>query len=535
MRCWGPSSRIPRSSPTRLIRLCPLARAILLTSPARRSRSSPARAGSRSIWVRARSPAIRVRAKSPAIPVRASGRAIRVRAKSPAIPVRASSPAIPVRASSPLSRFGRAAPLSRFGGAARYPGHGSYPGEQGYSGPPSNSYDPPGSGRSAGYAGRPGYETPPSYDAPPTYGTPGPYDAAPSYNAAPTYGTEPTYDAPPAPGPFGYEPSYPSQSPFAPLPSREPEPPPKPELHYRGAPLDGRAPHVSIVLPCYNEQDHVLLELERISRAMDISGLPYELIAVDDASTDGTLERLQSAEPKLPRLRVVHFPRNGGAGTVRQIGTQQAKGEIVVWTDADMTYPNERIPELVAMLDADPAIDQVVGARTSEEGTHKVARVPAKWFIRKLAEKLTNSEIPDLNSGLRAFRREVAQPYLRLLPPGFSCVTTITLAFLSNQHAVVYVPIDYAKRAGVSKFRFFSDAYRYILQVLRMVMYFNPLKVLMPVALFLLALGLLKGVYDMVVHPFYFAINTVLIFVTGLIIASLALLADLIVRSRGDT
>ena len=416
-----------------------------------------------------------------------------------------------------------------------YPDHGSYQGEQGYSGPPSYSYDPPGSGRSAGYAGRPGYETPPSYDAPPTYGAPRPYDTAPSYNAAPTYGTAPTYDAPPAPGTFGYEPSYPSQSPFAPLPSREPEPPPKPELHYRGAPLDDRAPHVSIVLPCYNEQDHVLLELERISRAMDISGLPYELIAVDDASTDGTLERLQSAEPKLPRLRVVHFRRNGGAGTVRQIGTQQAKGEIVVWTDADMTYPNERIPELVAMLDADPAIDQVVGARTSEEGTHKVARVPAKWFIRKLAEKLTNSEIPDLNSGLRAFRREVAQPYLRLLPPGFSCVTTITLAFLSNQHAVVYVPIDYAKRAGVSKFRFFSDAYRYILQVLRMVMYFNPLKVLMPVALFLLALGLLKGVYDTVVHPFYFAINTVLIFVTGLIIASMALLADLIVRSRGDT
>jgi hypothetical protein len=207
----------------------------------------------------------------------------------------------------------------------------------------------------------------------------------------------------------------------------------------------------------------------------------------------------------------------------------------VVWSDADMTYPNERIPELVAILDANPLIDQVVGARTTEEGTVKFLRVPAKWFIRKLAERLTNSKIPDLNSGLRAFRREVALPYLRLLPPGFSCVTTITLAFLSNEHVVEYVPIDYAKRAGVSKFKFVRDAYRYILQVLRMVMYFNPLKVLMPVALFLLGLGIAKGIYDMVVHPFYFAINTVLIFVTGLIIASLALLADLIVRSRGDT
>jgi glycosyltransferase involved in cell wall biosynthesis len=299
---------------------------------------------------------------------------------------------------------------------------------------------------------------------------------------------------------------------------------------------DGAAaqPHVSIVLPCFNEQDHVVLELERICRSMDASGVAYELIAVDDASTDATLARLREAEPRFPHLRVVHFPRNGGSGTVRRIGTQQAKGDIVVWTDADMSYPNGQIPELVAMLDADPTVDQVVGARTSEEGRHKLLRVPAKWFIRKLAEHLVNSEIPDLNSGLRAFRREVALPYLRLLPPGFSCVTTITLAFLSNEHEVRYVPIDYAKRAGSSKFHFFSDAYRYILQVLRMVMYFNPLKVLMPPALFLLGLGLAKAVFDMVVHPLYFAINTVLIFVTGLIIASLALLADLIVRSRGD-
>ena len=268
---------------------------------------------------------------------------------------------------------------------------------------------------------------------------------------------------------------------------------------------------------------------------MDASGYSYELVAYDDASSDETLARLEEAAASFPRLQVVHFQRNGGSGTVRRIGTQQARGEIVVWTDADMTYPNERIPELVQMLEKDPAVDQVVGARTSEEGSYKILRVPAKWFIRKLAEQLANSEIPDLNSGLRAFRREVALPYLRLLPAGFSCVTTITLAFLSNQHDVRYMPIEYAKRSGTSKFRFVSDAYRYILQVVRMVMYFNPLKVLMPVALFLLGLGVAKGIFDMVVHPLLFAVNTVLIFVSGLIIASLALLADLIVRSRGDT
>ncbi|HLU72992.1 MAG TPA: glycosyltransferase family 2 protein [Nonomuraea sp.] len=298
--------------------------------------------------------------------------------------------------------------------------------------------------------------------------------------------------------------------------------------------MDEETPYVTIVLPCYNEQDHVIDEVDRITKAMDASGYTYELVAVDDCSTDETLARLKEAAPLYPHLRIRAFHRNGGSGTVRRIGTQEARGEIVVWTDADMTYPNERIPELVRILDKDPTIDQVVGARTSEEGSHKLLRVPAKWVIRKIAEWLAGQRIPDLNSGLRAFRKSVARPYLRLLPPGFSCVTTITLSFLSNQHDIHYLPIDYAKRAGKSKFGFVSDAYRYILQVLRMIMYFNPLKVLMPPALWLVGIGFLKGVWDMTQHPFYFPANTVMIFLSGLLIGSVALLADLIVRSRGE-
>jgi glycosyltransferase involved in cell wall biosynthesis len=293
-------------------------------------------------------------------------------------------------------------------------------------------------------------------------------------------------------------------------------------------------PHVTIVLPCYNEEDHVRLEIERISAAMDASGHTYEVLAVDDASTDGTLSVLEKAELDFPNLRVLPFRRNGGSGTVRRIGSEIARGEIVVWTDADMSYPNERIPELVTMLDQDVTIDQVVGARTSEEGTYKFLRVPAKWMIRKIAEWLTNQRIPDLNSGMRAFRKDVAQPYLRLLPPGFSCVTTITVAFLSNQHDIFYLPIEYSKRAGKSKFKFVKDAYRYILQVLRMVMYFNPLKALMPLALSLVGIGIAKGIYDIATHPVRIATNTILIFLAGLIIGAVALLADLIVRSRPD-
>ena len=286
----------------------------------------------------------------------------------------------------------------------------------------------------------------------------------------------------------------------------------------------GGIPDVSVVLPCYNERNHVELEVKRIRAALEGAGLTYELICVDDGSTDGTREVLRH----LPGVRTILLPRNQGSGTARRIGTQQAQGRVVVWTDADMTYPNERIPELVAHLD--DTYDQVVGARRTEAGNYRFFRVPAKWAIRKLAAYLTNTDIPDLNSGLRAFKRSVAEPYLRLLPPGFSCVTTITLAFLSNGHPVKYVPIDYFKRAGRSKFHPLRDAYNYLLQVLRMVMYFNPLRVLMPVALTLLGLTAAKLVLDLIRHDLHVAGSTVLVGLAAFNIMAIALLADLVVR-----
>lgn len=291
---------------------------------------------------------------------------------------------------------------------------------------------------------------------------------------------------------------------------------------------------VTIVLPCYNEQDHVITEVQRISEAMDTSGYSYEVLAIDDKSTDNTLAVLTEAAPQYPNMYVVPFPRNGGSGTARRIGSAMGRGDIVVWTDADMTYPNERIPEFISYLDENPLCDQVVGARTTEEGTHKIFRVPAKFVIRKFAESLSSTKIPDLNSGLRAFRRDVSLPYLKLLPPGFSCVTTLTLSFLSNQHQIDYLPINYATRAGSSKFHPLRDAYRYIMQVLRMTMFFNPMKVLMPLAMTLFLLGLVKSIYDVVSDPFALSANAILLLLCGLIIGSMALLADLIVRSRAD-
>jgi glycosyltransferase involved in cell wall biosynthesis len=281
---------------------------------------------------------------------------------------------------------------------------------------------------------------------------------------------------------------------------------------------------VSIVLPVYNERGHLRTEIDRIRVALDASPYTYEIIVIDDGSNDGSEQDLLTIEG----IRLIRHQHNRGSGAARRTGTTAARGRVVVWTDVDMTYPNDRIPELVAELDG---WDHVVGARRTEEGTLRAFRVPAKWFIRKLACYLSGTDIPDLNSGLRAFRRDVAMQYVHHLPKGFSCVTTLTMSFLSNGYSVKYVPIDYFPRAGRSKFHWWKDTRRYLLQVVRMSLSYEPLKVFLPVGLALFGLGLVKLGYDWVDKDFRLAANTLLILLGSLQAIAVGLLADLVVRS----
>lgn len=278
---------------------------------------------------------------------------------------------------------------------------------------------------------------------------------------------------------------------------------------------------VSVVIPAYNEMTAISKVIDQVNDAMRPTAYKYEIIIVDDCSSDNTA---QIAESK--GVTVIKRLRRGGSGASRKTGIKNAKGGIIVMLDADGTYECSDIPEMLKFF---PEYDQVIGARTSEQGTLKFLRAPAKRIICAVAGYLVKTYIPDINSGLRAFKKDVVVRYLWMIPDGFSCVTSMTMSFLSNGYFVKWIPTRYYPRIGKSKFNPIVDTYYLILSFTRIVMYFNPLRIFLPLSFMLFVIGLAKSVYDR-----FFAVNRlqlsdVLIILVAFLICMLGLMSDLIV------
>ena len=299
------------------------------------------------------------------------------------------------------------------------------------------------------------------------------------------------------------------------------------QLVSAGEPNTAQRCQVTILLPAFNEELAIERVLAEVVEALADEALSYEILVVDDASTDRTVERAErfAAECWQCPVRVLRRPVNGGAGAARKLGVREARGEVIVMLDADGTYPADAIPKLLAHF---PAYDQVNGARTSEQGTLPWLRGPAKWFIRQLACYLTGYRIPDLNTGLKAFKREAMLPWLWVVPNGFSCVTTMTLAFLTNGYAVKYIPTEYRPRIGHSKFHPIKDTLAYLSTVLRIVLYFRPLKVFLPLSGAMIAAGVAKSVWDRATTG-SMQESDIVIMVAGFMTCMLGLLAEVVV------
>ena len=275
---------------------------------------------------------------------------------------------------------------------------------------------------------------------------------------------------------------------------------------------------LSIVIPAFNEESGVQLvvaELREILQRQEICG---EIIVVDDGSTDATARAAAAAG-----ARVIRHRSSRGYGAALKTGIAAATHDIVAITDADGTYPAEDIPKLLAELER---ADMVVGARTGRDVQIPLIRRPAKWALNQLANYLSNARIPDLNSGLRAFRRDVAMQYFALLPNQFSWTTTITLAMHCDKYAVSYLPINYRKRTGQSKVMPW-DAGSFLILILRTSMLFRPLRVFLPLVFAFLAYGLFKMTVDLSRRE-HISASAMFALLSGLLILLIGMLGDLI-------
>lgn len=276
---------------------------------------------------------------------------------------------------------------------------------------------------------------------------------------------------------------------------------------------------LSIVVPAYNEVNAIEDSIAELARMIKANNIHAEIVVVDDGSTDGTYEKALKTE-----ARVIRVDQNVGYGHSLKTGIRQSRSHFVAIIDADGTYPADKIPE---MLDLCQTADMIVGNRGEAMEGVPLIRRPAKWVLNKLANVLAQRRIPDLNSGLRVFRRESIERFLSLMPDGFSFSTTSTLCMICSKLRVTYVPIKYGKRVGHSKIRP-TDFFRFMLLVVRIIVLFHPLRVFLPLGFALFGLGAVKGIYDM--FQMNLSESAIFALLAALMVWSLGLIADMISR-----
>jgi len=281
---------------------------------------------------------------------------------------------------------------------------------------------------------------------------------------------------------------------------------------------------LSILIPVYNESNSILSTIENVREYMAKTDIKWEIIAINDGSDDGSEKILED----IPDIKLVSHKMNRGYGASLKTGLRHAGFEDICITDADETYPNVRIPELYDVFQENN-LDMLVGSRTGENISYPFIKKIPKFFIIKLANYITNYRIPDINSGLRMFKKDRAMEFFHLYPDGFSFTTTITCGMLSRGYEVEFHPIDYFKREGKSKIHPIRDTVGFFKLLLKIALYFNPFKFFKPIiAVFgLISVGfLIRDLFylkDLTQGSVFFPVVTLIFF-------SLGLMADLIIK-----
>jgi glycosyltransferase involved in cell wall biosynthesis len=275
---------------------------------------------------------------------------------------------------------------------------------------------------------------------------------------------------------------------------------------------------ISIVIPAYNEEQGivaVLTELRQVlSATPELSGA--EIIVVDDGSSDQTAARAQAHGADA----VLRHPHNVGYGRSLKDGIAAAKHDVIVMADADGSYPLGDIPKLVRRLH--DGFDMVVGARTGPHYRESAVKAPLRGILKFLVEFTAGRRVPDVNSGLRVFRKSQVTPYLRHLSNSFSFTTSVTLAYMLTGRFVDYQPIEYRPRIGATNVRLVRDSLRTLQYIVHGITVFNPIKLFLLLSLLCTAISLIC-----------FALAAAGLFYQGALAGTFGLFAAIVVFALG--
>lgn len=233
----------------------------------------------------------------------------------------------------------------------------------------------------------------------------------------------------------------------------------------------------TIIIPAYNEKENIAAVVRSIQ---ELPGT-YDILVVDDCSSDGT-----GAIAKEAGARVLRHPYNKGNGASVKSGMRHALGPKVIIIDGDGQHPPDLIPHMVELLEV---YDLVVGARTKSSETHWI-RDLGNWVFNTFGSIVAGCPIPDLTSGFRGMRREVAMEFIHMFPNGFSLPTTSTLSVITAGYNIHYIPIVARRRKGLSKIKPLQDGLRFLYIIVRVAVNFKPMRVFGPLALIFFIMGI---------------------------------------------
>jgi glycosyltransferase involved in cell wall biosynthesis len=272
---------------------------------------------------------------------------------------------------------------------------------------------------------------------------------------------------------------------------------------------------ITIVIPAYNEEKTIA----DVVRGVMANAPDARVLVIDDGSTDNTLKRATDAGAE-----VIRHPTNKGNGACLKTALRSLKGGIIAVLDADGQHDPKELPRILDQL---KDFDLVVGARNFSNQEGSPLRNLGNRLLRGLASFLAERDIPDLTSGFRAFRHEVAIKFLHLYPNGYSFPSTSTLSFITAGYNVTFTPIAVNSRPvhTKSKLRPFRDGFRFIMFILRIITMTNPNKIFLPAGLIMVLMGIFLTVRNLILFQ-QFSGGVVLFLAGGINIIFFGLILD---------